>query len=47
MRRFRFKSAMDSGISTHSHVKLRELARLQGDGGLEGPVFHRGWAKFI
>jgi len=26
---------------------LKELARIKGDDGLEGPIYKRGWAKFI
>jgi len=45
MTNFRFKSSIESDME--STVKLHELNRLRGDGDLEGPVYHRGWAKFI
>lgn len=45
MGKFRFKSSIESGLE--STVQLHELSRLSGDGDLEGPIYYRGWAKFI
>lgn len=47
MKRFRFKSEMEMGSNMHVMVKLHELSHIKGDGDVAGPIFHRGWAKFI
>lgn len=45
MNKFRFKTSIESGMGSTS--QLHELNRLKEDGDIEGPIYHRSWAKFI
>jgi len=48
MHNFRFKSKIDAESHSTEGMTLKALARIQSDDGvLDGPIYKRGWAKFI
>lgn len=47
MHSFRFKSEIDANSNLGVNMELHALAHLEGDDGIEGPIYKRGWAKFI